>query len=135
MLNKKQKSDFRLKEIQEEQAPYLNLSLSVVFILMSIIFVFIPNYFNSSVLIYHICGFMFLLGLLLLKNEIELRSKVGFVTKSDKITTKRAYVFLIQAVVYMVPLTVLSIFFYEILLIRILLFFQIWFCVILTIFY
>lgn len=131
MKLQKQKADFRLKEIQEEKAPYLNLSLSIVFILMSVIFVFIPNYFNNSTLLYHICGFMFFFGFLFAKQEIELRNKIGFVTQSEKLTTKRAFISLVQAVVYMIPLAVLSIFFYELLFIRILLFVQIWFCAVL----
>lgn len=133
MKLQKQKADFRLKEIQEENAPYLNLSLSIVFILMSVIFVFIPDYFNNSTLLYHICGFMFIFGFLFAKQEIELRNKIGFVTQSKKLTTKRAFISLVQAVVYMIPLAILSIFFYELLFIRILLFVQIWFCAVLFI--
>ena len=133
MKLQKQKADFRLKEIQEENAPYLNLSLSIIFILMSVIFVFIPDYFNNSTLLYHICGFMFFFGFLFAKQEIELRNKIGFVTQSEKLTTIRAFISLVQAVVYMIPLVVLSIFFYELLFIRILLFVQIWFCAVLLI--
>lgn len=133
MKLQKQKADFRLKEIQEENAPYLNLSLSIVFILMSVIFVFIPDYFNNSTLLYHICGFMFFFGFLFAKQEIELRNKIGFITQSEKLTNKRAFISLVQAVVYMIPLAVLSIFFYELLFIRILLFVQIWFCAVLLI--
>ena len=130
---KKKNLDLLLAEKQEKQAPYLNLSLSIVFILMSIIFVFIPNYFNNSTILYHICGFMFFFGFLFAKQEIELRNKIGFVTQSEKLTTKRAFISLVQAVVYMIPLAVLSIFFYKLLFIRILLFVQIWFCAVLLI--
>ena len=126
---KKKDLDLQLAEKQEKHAPYLNLSLSIVFILMSVIFVFIPDYFNNPTLLYHICGFMFFFGFLFAKQEIELRNKFGFVTQSEKLTTKRAFISLVQAVVYMIPLAVLSIFFYELLFIRILfIFFTVIYC-------
>lgn len=128
---KKKEIDIKLLERQEIQSPYLNLSLGIVFILMSVVFVFIPDYFNNPTLLYHICGFMFFFGFILIKQEVELRNKIGFVTTSKKLTTKRAFVSLILAVIYMIPLAVLSIFFYELLFIRILLFIQIWFCAVL----
>lgn len=129
----KQKSDLKLKEIQEENCPYLNLSLSIVFILMAIIFLAVPNYFHNVIVLYHICGLMFFLGFVCLKNELQLRAIIGFISKSSKITNKRAAITLIQSLVYMLPLATLSFFFYDLMFIRILLYFQILFCAVLFI--
>ena len=131
LKSKKKELDIQLMEKQEIQSPYLNLSLGIVFILMSVIFVFIPNYFNNATLLYHICGFMFFFGFILIKQEVELRNKNGFITQSEKLTTKRGFISLVQAVLYMMPLVIISIFFFEILWIRILFFIQIWFCAVL----
>ena len=128
-LQKQRKEiNIRLTEISDEKFPYLNLSLSIMFILMSIIFVFLPNFFDNSVLMYHICGAMFLLGFVLLKQEVEFRNKKGFLSHSENATNKRSIILLIQAFVYIIPLAILSIFFFDSIFLRIALYIQILFC-------
>jgi len=126
---KKQKIDVRLKEIQEINAPYLNMSLGLSFILVAIIFYCIPSFFGA-IAIYHICSFMLAIGIMFLFNEIKIRQneKIGWLGYSEKITSKRAFLFLFQSFVYMIPLAVLYFFFSQVLLIKILFFIQIWFC-------
>ena len=123
----KQKADKRLKEIQEENSPYLNLSIGLSLALTAIVFMCIPTFFNS-VALYHICGTMLTLGVFLLINEINVRQSLGWSNYSDKITSKRAFILLLQAIVYMIPLSVLFYFFSQVLIIRILFFIQVWFC-------
>lgn len=128
LTKQRQEINLRLFALQDEKAPYLNLSLAIMFIVLSVIFVFLPNFFLNSVLMYHLCGAMFLIGFILLKPEIEYRSKNGYISKSVNSTNKRSITLLIQAVVYMIPLAILSIFFFDAILLRIALYVQIWFC-------
>ena len=128
----KQKIDKRLKEIQEENTPYLNFSIGLSLVITAIVFMCIPTFFNT-VALYHVCGSMLGLGVLLLINEIKIRQSIGWSNYSDKITSKRAFVFLLQAFVYMIPLSVLFFFFSENIIIKILFFVQVWFCGILMI--
>lgn len=125
----KQKINSRLKEIQEINAPYLNMSLAVSCIIIAIIFFFMPA-FLGAVANYHICSFMLVVGLVLLFNERNIRKSksIGWFGYSDKITSKRAFLFLVQAPFYMVSLILLYLFFSQILFIRILFFIQIWVC-------
>lgn len=126
----KQRKDIniRLTELSDEKTPYLNLALSIMFIVMSVIFVFLPNFFNSPILTYHLCGAMFLLGFILIKQEVEFRNKKGFISNSKNSTNKRSIILLIQAFAYIIPLVVLSFFFFDSIWLRIALCIQIWFC-------
>lgn len=130
---KKSQIDQRLKEIQEIKSPYLNFSLGLSFILISLIFLCIPNFFIRVSIIYHLCGFMLSLGVVLLISEVNVRYKIGWVGYSDKITNKRAFIYLLQASVYILPLAVLYIFFSNIMIVKILFFIQLTFCSIIMI--
>ena len=128
-LQKQRKEiNIRLAELSDEKIPYLNMSLAIMLIVMSVIFVFLPNFFYNSVLMYHLCGAMFILGFVLLKQEVELRNKNGFVTNSANATNKRSIILLIQAFVYIIPLAILSIFYFDSIWLRIALYVQILFC-------
>lgn len=131
LQKKRQEINMKISELQNEKTPYLNLSLAISFLLMSVIFVFIPNFFGNSVLMYHLCGFIFFIGFILLKQDIDFRRNVGFVSNSKNSTNKRSLILLIQSMVYIIPLFILSLFFFDKMIIKVLLFVQIWFCSIL----
>ena len=126
---KKSKIESRLKEIQEINAPYLNMSLGLAFVMVSVIFYCIPSFFGK-ITTNHVCSFMLVAGVLFLFSEIKIRQNenIGWIGYSDKITSKKASVLLLQSFVYMIPLTVLYFFFSNILLIKILFFIQVWLC-------
>ena len=118
----------RLSEIQDNKMPYLNLSVSIMLIIMASIFFFLPDFFYNKVVMYHLCGFLLFWGIFLLNQEIVYRNKKGFIFDSENSTNKRSIVLLIQAFVYMIPLAILSYFFFDSLILRIFLYVQIFFC-------
>ena len=97
-------------------------------IIMASIFFFLPDFFYNKVVMYHLCGFLLFIGIFLLNQEIVYRNKKGFISDSENSTNKRSIVLLIQAFVYMIPLAVLSYFFFDSLILRIFLYVQIFFC-------
>ncbi len=129
LKHKKAKIDNRLKEIQEINAPYLKMSLGLAFVIVAIIFYCIPSFFGK-IATNHVCSFMLVVGVLFLFSEIRIRQNenIGWIGYSDKITSKKASVLLLQSFVYMIPLTVLYFFFSNVLLIKILFFIQVWLC-------
>lgn len=118
----------RLSEIQDNKMPYLNLSVSIMLIIMASIFFFLPDFFYNKILMYHLCGFLLFIGIFLLNQEIVYRNKKGFISNSENSTNKRSIILLIQAFAYMIPLAVLSYFFFDYLILRIFLYVQIFFC-------
>ncbi len=124
----KQKAEKGLKELQEKNMPYLNMALGITLVIMSIVFMCIPSFFDNPVLLYHICGGMLVLGMFLLIGEIGVRQTLGWNGYTEKINSKKAFTILFEAVALMIPLTALFYFFSQILIIKILFFIQIWFC-------
>lgn len=128
---KKQIKELQIKScrLREEKNPFLSLSLAITFIIMATIFIFTKDYFNSQWITYHICGFMWFIGFLIIKQDISMRvENKSFIVATEKINLHRAIMLFIQSILYMIPLAVLSYFFMENLFFRIVLFVQIWFC-------
>lgn len=128
LKNKIKECNAQLSELQDEKMPYLNLSVSIMLIVMASIFVFLPDFFYNKIFMYHLCGGILFLGIFLLNQEIVFRRKNGFISSSENATNKRSIILLIQAFAYMIPLAILSYFFFNYLILRIFLYVQIFFC-------
>ena len=124
----KAKIDLKIKQLGEKKVPYLLSSMSISFIVFAIIFLLIPKSFGNKVLMYHLSGFMFLCGLTFIDGELKVRKSLGFYGYSNKINYKRIYILLVQSFAYMIPMSILYLFFSEIVFIKIMFIIQFLFC-------